>query len=1251
MEMKTIVMISKTLLPIFNKLKEKSIWKKMILDTGDKILSQEHDIDSEIFSQLEVLFSDESLKELATTSFNESGYEIITLIKNKLEDVFAGYNVEEKNREKYIQDFLKILKAEIKKRKPDLYTQVFMKEFRDENNKAHKALQKGQKEIIKNQTNNDKKLEELIDTKKLYMTIDQVDNWLKESTDPSISLNFFNYEDEQFVDEIKRNLSKNEIYIQGKTREEVVYYLLYIIKSIGDKDMIDKVCVVNSLDAWKKLKGSIKNYILIPNFNAQEISIIPQNKNIIVFGEEDFTGNKNPIKLRNRIRSNIYDKLKNEDVRIDLINNIVDKSNGLFTIFKRQVFKGKLSKPKWEKHKGRVLIPALLLGKWTENDGDMEIISRLSGKQYTDYIDAISNVIGGEDPFILKNNRFNKAIYKIANIEESWEILFNLVSENDIKNFKDIVNDIILSIDPIFNLPPSEHYYASLKTEEPKYSLQLKSGLIRTLIMLANRDGHPNNLNITYTQSFVDEIMDNLFNNVSTKKQWFGLSQLLNEMVEASPAILTTVLEKEVINYKSSLWAIFEEQSDGFTGRNYYTHVLWAIEKLLYMNDYTIRALLILAKLSEKNIDYKISNTPVSTLSKALCAWKHEINITINEKVQVVEKIVNNYINGWEILKNILPTRSSGGIFTSLNKPQYRYYKFIEELETRKQIWDTYREYLKIAVKAAEYDIERWIVIFEDCLFFEFDLEDEIFKKVKEVISNFKSDSEKYKLKKQIRSIISRHRFYKDANWSMKEEHVNKLEQEVFNQIIFDNPMYDYLYLFNSYEPKLIKPEPYPSEYDYKRKREKINHMQINAVEHLSQLEGFSFLAFIRELDDEASGELGAIIAEKVHEYNLDMDFLLDLSRFKKISILRSYLLKIHNKKGNSIIEEILTDEKSDLLPLEVKFQILSISRIDDDFFLFVEGLNNELKEYYWKHIRIFGNTVEKNYLDKFVNKMILYHNYGSALEIVNQINSFDVEIHLEILEKILKNQDSYTLKSNDDFNIRNSFEFIYEKCYSSKKFKNRIIALEMAYTKLLSRDFELKYLLFELRNNPNFVADLVKLSYKSNFESETEKKLNSEEKAKVEIAFNILYNIKFCPGVNDDGSIDEKILNTWVDNYLKLIEENNQEEIGRVVLGGFLAYSPVGFDRIYPHEAVRKIIEKYYTKEIESGFHTEVFNKRGVYWGSAGKEEKTISEKYLKYANAIKISSPKTSQILKSISRDYQRQSQREREMAENGL
>lgn len=75
--------------------------------------------------------------------------------------------------------------------------------------------------------------------------------------------------------------------------------------------------------------------------------------------------------------------------------------------------------------------------------------------------------------------------------------------------------------------------------------------------------------------------------------------------------LLPQKIEAEIEDPESQFWQLFRPAKDLFTGRSYYTNVLWALEKLVWFDDYVIRAIELLAKINEKQFQYKLANTPI----------------------------------------------------------------------------------------------------------------------------------------------------------------------------------------------------------------------------------------------------------------------------------------------------------------------------------------------------------------------------------------------------------------------------------------------------------------------------------------------------------------------------------------------------------------------------------------------------------------------------------------------------------------
>ena len=93
-------------------------------------------------------------------------------------------------------------------------------------------------------------------------------------------------------------------------------------------------------------------------------------------------------------------------------------------------------------------------------------------------------------------------------------------------------------------------------------------------------------------------------------------------------------------------------------------------------------------------------------------------------------------------------------------------------------------------------------------------------------------------------------------------------------------------------------------------------------------------------------------------------------------------------------------------------------------------------------------------------------------------------------------------------------------------------------------------------------------------------------------------------------------------------------EQVGRI-----LSYAPCGEDGIWPHEAVREVIEKFESRDLERGIEIGVYNQRGVVVKSldeGGEQERKLAEKYGQFADALKLKWCRTANMLRRIAQIY---------------
>jgi hypothetical protein len=147
------------------------------------------------------------------------------------------------------------------------------------------------------------------------------------------------------------------------------------------------------------------------------------------------------------------------------------------------------------------------------------------------------------------------------------------------------------------------------------------------------------------------------------------------------------------------------------------------------------------------------------------------------------------------------------------------------------------------------------------------------------------------------------------------------------------------------------------------------------------------------------------------------------------------------------------------------------------------------------------------------------------------------------------------------------------------------------------------------------------------------------------ERGYKLIHALKRIPGSDDQGSIDVDRLARWTETVRKSCAELSRIEIADIVIGELLASAQIGKDGAWPCEAVRTVMEDIQSKDMMRGAHTGVYNARGAHArGPGGDQERQLADKYRKWAQQIRMSSPYVaSELLMKLTETYQREASRE--------
>lgn len=376
------------------RMKEKNEIKKLLVDNSRFFAGYEANADK-IAADIANVLSEENLSQLAADLSRDSGYTFKARLEKWLTDLMSEYEIPHEEERLYANRILDAVLYELPQVAPDKYDRYYQSEWREEQ-------QQEAQEIIS-------KLEKISSQMAVYAekhmdicSTDDLDLQLKRQTvNPKIGIDFFDIDDDEFISVFNEVKNDEKVCVRARCKEETIYCIINELWKSGEKRPI---FVVKNKKDWYRLAevGGTGN-IYIPWFYADEMVSIENNTNIFIFTDGLPSFSDKEIELRPRTLETIRRALGRVGMDVNQANELVSETHGLYIPMKRRIFNGAyLKKPEWIAGLAdNVKITCLLVGQWTDADGDKALIEELSGLKYDDFTEQVRKYADGEEPLYI----------------------------------------------------------------------------------------------------------------------------------------------------------------------------------------------------------------------------------------------------------------------------------------------------------------------------------------------------------------------------------------------------------------------------------------------------------------------------------------------------------------------------------------------------------------------------------------------------------------------------------------------------------------------------------------------------------------------------------------------------------------------------------------------------------------------------------------------------------------------------------
>ncbi|MXZ09827.1 MAG: hypothetical protein F4Y79_10310 [Gemmatimonadetes bacterium] len=306
--------------------------------------------------------------------------------------------------------------------------------------------------------------------------------------------------------------------------------------------------------------------------------------------------------------------------------------------------------------------------------------------------------------------------------------------------------------------------------------------------------------------------------------------------------------------------------------------------------------------------------------------------------------------------------------------------------------------------------------------------------------------------------------------------------------------------------------------------------------------------------------------------------------------------------------------------------------------------LGKQNEKLYWQETRVGFDQNPTIAVQKFLE----YGRATAAVECISRTaryddEQFDVSLATDALLAVLE-----SFSSSDQLDRYGTVELIKRLQKSPDADQDALFKIEWNFLPWLDQFSSGSPITLEkqLASNPVFFADLVKLIFRSKNDKEKVIEPDEQKQSLGRNAYTLLTEWRGCPGTLPDGTLDVDAFNDWINEARRITEETGHEEVAQLQMGHILTHAPADPDGLWIHEAVASVLNGRDTEEMRSGFTTELFNQRGTYSYTAGREERELAQLNHDKAKALRSKGySRFADAMREFAEGYERQAEREAE------
>ena len=502
-------------------------------------------------------------------------------------------------------------------------------------------------------------------------------------------------------------------------------------------------------------------------------------------------------------------------------------------------------------------------------------------------------------------------------------------------------------------------------------------------------------------------------------------------------------------------------------------------------------------------------------------------------------------------------------------------------------------------------------------------------------------DVDRRAVSETIRNFVTRHARYPDAEWSLAKEPLDRLRAAAKCFELRD-PILGELWLFSN-RVRFDEDEDEPS-----ARYGKLAELRDKAVSRILQ-------------DDEA--EVVQAVAEQVDEPGI-WGFSVGLNRAVRGereflgAYLRTGAEKLHKcacgyingrsqREGMQWLMDLYNDPWTREQSIDLRVTVLSAIPFGTKTLDYLDVGGEELASAFWGLPGVQRGLFLDNGLEQRVIEGLIKHGrFIAATQTIyylkeDRFKDMPKTMILDALEGLVLT----AKESSPDWGdlSHGISEILTGLEDAGDEYRNRICTLELVFARLIDSYRPPRTVQRVIATDPGSYIQLIEAAYAGENEEALPENSGSvgipEEAARA-----VLESRGSLPGQQGEGVNSEQLIE-WYDSAKELAVKSNRLRVFRLLMGKWLARSPMDSEGFWPHSAVCRLFEREDDPVLEGSFKTAVHNDRGVTMrmpGDGGAQERLLAARYRGYQEKLMSRYLRITKVLGDISDDYLDQAER---------